>query len=105
MTYADGSTYSGEWKLDKRNGMGSLQNAQKETMHGTWANGVLVAQVIEDWQEPDEPVRNEEPDIFNQSYSQHDSDDAEMAVIRGLRKSNYDRYTTVVESIASSNSK
>jgi len=43
MTYADGSKYTGEWKYDKRNGMGSLQNAQKETMHGTWENGVLVA--------------------------------------------------------------
>jgi hypothetical protein len=49
MTYADGSTYSGEWKYDKRNGMGSLQNTQRETMNGTWENGVLVAQVIEDW--------------------------------------------------------
>jgi hypothetical protein len=43
MNYADGSKYSGQWKLDKRNGMGTLQNAQKETMHGTWENGELVA--------------------------------------------------------------
>ena len=94
MNYADGSKYSGQWKLDKRNGMGTLQNAQKETMHGTWENGELVAQVVEDWQEPDVPEKNEEPDIFNQSYTQQDeSDGDEMAVIRALRKTNYDRYT------------
>jgi len=28
--------------------------------------------MIEDWQEPDVPVKNEEPDIFNQSYTKQD---------------------------------
>ena len=41
-TYADGSTYAGEWKDGKRNGQGTYTGADGTTYTGEWKDGKLV---------------------------------------------------------------
>ena len=40
MTYPDGSSYEGGYKMDKRHGQGVYTYANGDTYAGGWANGV-----------------------------------------------------------------
>ena len=41
-TYADGSTYTGEWKDGKPNGLGIMKYRYGRTYIGVWNDGVWV---------------------------------------------------------------
>lgn len=45
MTWKDGTTYVGKWKLGKMHGKGTLIDAEGVVYKGRWENDILVKQL------------------------------------------------------------